>query len=301
MPGLSIRRCWNNILIDWLENTFPLINMVPWVYHINIFEDAWANSPGHVLLTVPWYYNGNYEWCNQFQRTTTGKETKTHTHTSTQHIIELLISTNTRWCLQPFLKPISKKNSSKWEFSALNGAKKWATFIFTTAFAAQQCGHRWYRLRHAIFAVDRQPEGLRVSGGFKGPKFGEWIQIVVGRNLLLNCKTNWLRGWKRGWGLSSKCVEILLGDLISWDAYHNPGHVFRIRSLNGSPPQKKTKTDFLPSVESLLLRRGVAIPQSIFGSYWLVNWVPEKHASQSRNGPPTRPYRQLGCDISQGK
>lgn len=67
------------------------------------------------------------------------------------------------------------------------------------------------------------------------------------------------------------------------------------------PPQKKTKTDFLPSVESLLLRRGVAIPQSIFGSYWLVNWVPEKHASQSRNGPPTRPYRQLGCDISQGK
>lgn len=105
------------------------------------------------------------------------------------------------------------------------------------------------------------------------------------------------------------CRLILLGDLggsCETLIYHNPGHVFRIRffstpaflcgSFLKQLPSPK-KTDFLPSVESLLLRRGVAIPQSM-----LVNWVPEKNQhANPETGPPTRPYRQLGCDVSEGK
>lgn len=53
LPGPSIRRCWNNILINWLEKIGKHIPShkhgsmeklyYQGVYHINIFEDAWAN------------------------------------------------------------------------------------------------------------------------------------------------------------------------------------------------------------------------------------------------------------------
>lgn len=141
---------------------------------------------------------------------------------------------------------------------------------------------------------------LRLKGfSFRGPKFGEWIQIVGGRNLLPNCKLNELiKEMENRLGIVIKvCRLILLGDLggLVRRLYHNPGHVFRIRFfstpvflmravplLNGS---KKNTTDFLPSVESLLLRRGVAIPQSR-----LVNWVPEKNQHPNpETGPQLDP------------
>ena len=144
---------------------------------------------------------------------------------------------------------------------------------------------------------------------FKGPKFGEWIQIVVGRNLLPNCKLNEsIKGVENRVGIVTLvCRLILLGDLggscetlttildmFSVYVFFPHQFFYAGRSLNSSPPQKKT--DFLPSVESLLLRRGVAIPQSM-----LVTWVPEKNQhANPETGPPTRPYRpyrHLGCDM----
>lgn len=195
-------------LIDWkrLENTFPLINRFHGEMILSTgiaYQYFWRClgklPPGHVLLTVPWYYNGNYECCNQFQRTTTGKETKTHTHTSTQHIIELLISTNTR-CLQPFLKPISKKNSSKWEFSPnvyfhdrLCCAAMWASMVSTPT-CDFHCWQAALRLK---------------SFSFRGPKFGEWIQIVVGRNLLPNNKLDEsTKGVEKRVGIVTQSVSI---------------------------------------------------------------------------------------------
>ena len=100
------------------------------------------------------------------------------------------------------------------------------------AFAAQQCGHRWYRLPTCDFRCWQA--ALRLKGfSFRGPKLGEWIQIVGGRNLLPNCKLNELiKEMENRLGIVIKvCRLILLGDLggLVRRLYHNPGHVFRIR------------------------------------------------------------------------